>query len=70
MAVDRLVITKQGQFKKDFTQEEKDRQLVEQMKVTYTYPQITEEQEMLALLVIENEELKIRITKLENGGTL
>lgn len=52
--------------KRKFTEEEKQKQLEEQTEVKVQYPQISEEKEQLALLTIENEELKDRIKTLEN----
>lgn len=49
-----------------FTQKEKQKQLEEQNKIVYSYLNITETEEQLALLTIENEDLKDRLTKLEN----
>lgn len=53
-------------IEQDFTEAERQKQLEQQTKVKVQYPVISEEKEQLAILIIENEELKDRIKTLEN----
>lgn len=68
--VDKLIITKNGIFEENFTSEEINQRLTEQMEVKEEYPNISEQEETIALLVIENENLKSEIENIKNklGG--
>jgi len=63
-----LSVSNQGKVYREETQEEINQRLAEQMQVTYTLPNITREQELIALQTLEIEDLKDRISTLENGG--
>ena len=54
----------------DISEEERNRQLAEQMKVTYTLPNISREEELIALQTLEMEDLKEEIISIKTqlGG--
>lgn len=51
----------------EFSVEEKNKQLAEKMKVTYTLPNISREEELIALQTLEIEDLKEEINNIKKS---